>query len=80
MATATDVSIRPRSSVNPVARRRVLVDVTVEIGPEFLVIDSRRTFESGNELLRGDELAPLVRTQLTDRLAVPGHDEVLPSI
>jgi hypothetical protein len=80
MSTATDVSIKPRSSVNPVARRRVLIDVTVDVGPKLLVVDSRRTLESGNELLRRDELTPLVRAQFTNRLPVASHDEVLASV
>src|ERR1044071_3612701 len=80
MSTATDVSIKPRCSVNPVARRRVLIDVTVDVDSKLLVVDTRGVLEGSDELLRRHELASPVRAELTDRLAVPRHDEVLPRV
>src|SRR3954453_9021654 len=79
-STATDVSIRPRSSVNPVAGRRVLIDVTVDVRPELLVGDAGRTLERIDEDASRNKLTPLVRAQLTDRLPVARHDEVLAGV
>jgi hypothetical protein len=76
-STATDVSIRPRSKDKSVARRRVLIDVTVDVRPELLVVDAGRAFECVEQNVPWDELAGPVWAQLTDGSAVPSHDEVL---
>src|SRR6185295_16722002 len=59
---------------------RVLIDVTVDVGSKLLVVDARCAFEGSDELLGRNELATLVGTELTDRLAVARHDEVLAGV
>ena len=77
MPITTEVSTNPRAQGASATGRRILIDVSVDVGSEFLVVDVRSALERGKENVSGDELAPFVRMQLTDRPAVAGDDEVL---
>src|SRR5882724_12005669 len=77
MPITTEVSTSPRAQGASATGRRILIDVSVDVGSEFLVVDVRSTLERGKENVSGDELTPFIRMQLTDRPAVAGDDEVL---
>src|SRR6476469_6969119 len=81
-AIATEVSIRPRSGFGfwPGTRRRILIDVGIDVGKELLDIDWLCSSQEGKHGLRWNELAPPNRPQLPDRDAIAGDDEVLTAI
>jgi hypothetical protein len=77
MPITTEVSTNPRARGASATGRRIQIDVSVDIGSEFLVVDVRSALERCKEDVSGDVLTPFVWVQLTDRPAVAGDDEVL---
>jgi hypothetical protein len=62
MPITTEVSRSPRGGDASPARRRVLIDVAVDVSSELLVVDMRSTLERREENLLADKLTSLIGT------------------
>lgn len=57
-----------------------MVEHRVDVRPEALALDGRRTGERRDRSGSRDELAVAQREELTDAHAVPGHEESLAAV
>src|SRR3954451_4500977 len=76
----TEVSITPRRAVGSATRRRVVVEHSVDVGPETIRLNRRGAGEGRDGGVGSDELARPQRNQLANRHTVPGHHERFPAI